>query len=440
MTSFPRRGWRQPFALLAVLLMVLAMAPPGHAYSILTHEQLIELVWISDLQPLLLRRYPGLTPAELRDAHAFAYGGAIVDDVGYYPYGNHLFSDLAHYARSGDLVAAMLDQSRDANEFAFALGMLAHYTADCFGHPAVNESVGLEFPALQRRFGHVVTYEDNPAAHMRVEFSFDILQIAKYRYPTQAYGDFVGFKISVPLLTRVYASVYGLPLERVLPDPELAIGSFRYAVGTVLPKLDAAALQSYRKQFFQQDPAFNPDAYRYGLKRAQFERQWGRKYRHPSLLARLLAECIVHLPKVGPLRGLEFRRPTAAAETLYLKSIDITIAQFRESLAAEGYHALRLPNRNLDTGADTRRGDYRLADQTYFQLTAALAADGFTAVSPGLRDDILAFYAMPAVDGLSRRDSARLQGWLRRLQAMPAAAAGSNGTIDSDAYSVAGPA
>lgn len=415
---------RSPFVRIVLALLVLfAATPPASAYSVLTHEQVVDRVWATDLQPLLLQRYPGLTVDQLHVAHAYAYGGAIVDDLGYYPKGNHLFSDLAHYVRSGDLIEAMLKESRDSNEFAFALGMLAHYSGDSFGHPAVNETVGIEFPKLRRRFGPVVTYEDNPSAHLRVEYSFDIVQIGKYRFPSTAYADFVGFQISTTLLARVYPQVYGLPLSQVLPNPDLAIGTFRYAVGTVLPKLSSAALKSYRAQFMKEDPKFNPREYLYKLQRKQFDKQWGTKYQRPGWLQRLLADIIVHLPKIGPLRALAFRAPTAQAESLYLQSVATTIGHYQEYIAAERADVLHLPNRNLDTGAAVHRGDYRLADETYFQLVRQLAASDFATASPILRNNILGFYSEPAGapdPGLSPRERADLQGWLQLLAATAA--------------------
>src|SRR5580765_6988702 len=132
------------------------------AYSVLTHEQIVDLVWKDDIQPLLLQRFPGSSAEDLRKAHAFAYGGSLVQDMGYYPFGNKDFSDLTHYVRSGDFIIKLLDESNDLNEYAFALGALAHYSADNMGHPAINKSVAIAFPKLRAKYGDVVTYEDNP--------------------------------------------------------------------------------------------------------------------------------------------------------------------------------------------------------------------------------------------------------------------------------------
>jgi hypothetical protein len=86
--------------------------------------------------------YPGATEEDLLEAHSYAYGGCIIQDMGYYPFGNHLFTDFTHYVRAGDFIKELLDQAQNLNEYAFALGALAHYSADTFGHSvAINRSV-----------------------------------------------------------------------------------------------------------------------------------------------------------------------------------------------------------------------------------------------------------------------------------------------------------
>src|SRR3981081_4518813 len=121
------------------------------AYSVLTHEQVIDLLWKDDLIPLLKNRFPAVTDDDLKKAHAFAYGGSMVQDMGYYPFGNKYFSDLVHYVRTGDFVLALLQDSSDVNEYAFALGALAHYSADNCGHPTINRVVAITFPKLRTK-------------------------------------------------------------------------------------------------------------------------------------------------------------------------------------------------------------------------------------------------------------------------------------------------
>ena len=165
----------------ALLLIVFSLSRAGTGYSVLTHEEIIDLLWKDQITPLLLEKYPGTSPEELRVAHGYAYGGSLVQDMGYYPFGNRLFSDLVHYVRSGDFVEALLDESANVNEYAFSLGALAHYTADITGHPAVNAAVAQEFPKLRAKYGPAVTYAQDPKAHIRIEFGFDVAQVAKHR-------------------------------------------------------------------------------------------------------------------------------------------------------------------------------------------------------------------------------------------------------------------
>src|SRR4051812_3964581 len=143
---------------LLVALLICTLSRTSAAYSVLTHEQIVDLLWAEQIAPLLLQRYPATTVEELRIAHAYAYGGCLIQDMGYYPFGNRFFSDLVHYVRSGDFVIALLADASDVNEYAFALGALAHYSADIAGHPAVNAAVAQEFPRLKAKYGRSVTF------------------------------------------------------------------------------------------------------------------------------------------------------------------------------------------------------------------------------------------------------------------------------------------
>jgi Zinc dependent phospholipase C len=106
------------YAALAIYVLIAAQTCAG--YSVLTHEEIIDLLSDQQINPLLLARFPDATPDDLIKAHAYAYGGSVIQDVGYYPFGSHLFSDLTHYVRTGDFVKAMLDDSENLNEYAFA--------------------------------------------------------------------------------------------------------------------------------------------------------------------------------------------------------------------------------------------------------------------------------------------------------------------------------
>src|ERR1039457_5842610 len=234
---------------LSLLLIVLLCSPDSYAYSVLTHEEIVDLLWADQITPLILQRYPGLSEDELKDAHAYAYGGAVIQDLGYYPFGSKEFSDLVHYVRSGDFVRELLLESHDFDEYAFALGALSHYASDIAGHPAVNHAVAMEYPKLRAKYGNSVRYAQDKTAHLKTEFGFDTVQVAKNRYASQQYHDFIGFQVSKPLLERVFPIVYGLELKDVLPREDLAIGSYRYSVSSLIPEMTQVALQTHKKEF-----------------------------------------------------------------------------------------------------------------------------------------------------------------------------------------------
>jgi hypothetical protein len=382
------------FRILA-LLFLLVPGVSSHAYSVLTHEQIVDLLWHDQIVPLLLARYPAATPDDLRKAHAYAYGGSLIQDIGYYPFGNHLFSDLAHYVRSGDFVLNLIGESADIDEYAFALGALAHYASDVDGHPAVNASVGENFPRLRARFGPEVTYADNPKAHIQVEFGFDVVQVAKDHFTSDAYHDFIGFAVSRPVLERAFLKTYGLPLDSVFPDLDLGIGSFRYSVSRLIPEMTRVALLLKKDEIVKDDPTVTRRRFLYRLSRAQYQREWGKQYRRPGFGARLLAFFLAFIPKVGPFKALDFKMPTPATENLYMQSVLASSSSYGRDLKGVAAGTLVLDNRDFDTGRETRAGEYSLTDETYADLLNRLAGRKFEGLTPQLQANILGFYKDP---------------------------------------------
>ena len=382
----------RPCATVMIAALLLLSAPQLPAYSVLTHEQIIDLVWKSHLKPILQARYPNATEDDLRQAHAYAYGGCLIQDMGYYPLGNKFFTDLTHYVRSGDFVMAMIRNAQDLNELAFALGSLAHYAADVTGHPIVNASVAREFPKLAKKYGNEVTYVESPSAHIRTEFGFDVLQVAKQQYSSESYHDFIGFQVAQPLLDRTFPQVYGVDLKEILPNEERTIGSYRRSVSKWIPQLTRVALVSKKKDL-EALPNFSPKKFRYMLSRTEYERDWGKNYDRPGKGARFLAWIVKIMPKIGPFRTLDIKPPTPETEKLYINSVENTVTFYNKLLTAYENHQLDLPNRDYDTGNPTAAAEYALADKTYSRLVQMLTKNNFAGMSPALRTNILTFYA-----------------------------------------------
>ena len=390
----------------AVGLMLLFLCSGiGYGYSVLTHEEIVDLQWKDQIRPLLLQRFPQASDDDLKQAHAYAYGGSVIQDMGYYPFGNKYFSDLVHYVRSGDFVRALIQQSSDLNEYAFALGALAHYAADNSGHPAINRVVALSFPKLHRKYGQEVTYEDDPKAHIRTEFGFDMVQVAKNRYTSDNFHDFIGFNVSKPLLERAFAQTYGLQLQDVIHNEDLAIGTFRRAISRVIPEMTRVALLSRRKEMVRDTPNFNEKEFLYHLSRAAYQKNWGNGYREPGVGTRVLAFFLKIVPKVGPFKALAFKIPTTRTEDIYIKSINQTVDEYGALLREQGNGHLVIADLDFDTGRATRAGEYSLADKTYAHLLDDLAKRNFDQASPGLRRDILSFYANPNAPIATKRNA-----------------------------------
>ena len=416
-------SWRQ-FAMRigTVLLIVLMSCSGASAYSVLTHEEIVDLLWTDQIRPLLLKQYPGLTEDQITEAHAYAYGGAVIQDLGYYPFGSREFSDLVHYVRSGDFVRQLLIESQDVNEYAFALGALSHYASDIAGHPAVNRAVAIQYPKLRAKFGQSVRYAQDKTAHLKTEFGFDTVQVAKNRYASQQYHDFIGFQVSKSLLERVFPVVYGVELKDVLAHEDMAVGSYRFAVSRLIPQMTKVALQTHKKDLMRETPNFAKRKFLYRLSRSNYEKEWGKDYVKPGVGTRILSTLLRYMPKIGPLKGLAFNNPTPQTEDLYIKSINTTVDQYRAFLEEVRTDALVLANCDFDTGQPTKAAEYSLTDVTYAKLLARLADHKFDRASPELRDNILQFYSDLSVPIETKKNAVRWQAVLTELDQLKSVA------------------
>ncbi len=389
-------GWRTRWLFRCVLLLcfLFAGSPILAGYSMLTHEEIVDLAWADQIEPLLKQRFPLATAAELNEAHAYAYGGCIIQDLGYYPFGSKDFSNLLHYVRSGDFVVALLRDADDVDGYAFALGALAHYVSDVEGHPSINRAVALSYPKLEREYGKTVTYDENHRAHIRTEFGFDVVQVAKGRFTSDSYHNFIGFEVDKPLLEQAFRETYGLELNDVLKNPDLAIGTYRRSVSKIIPEMTRVALLTKHADLVRENPDFDQRRFLYRLSRTEYEKQWGNQYQRPGWRTRFLAFVVKVLPKVGPLRSVDITLPSPKTEDLYIQSVNQTVDTYKTQLALvrKDRDKFTLPNRDFDTGKPTKPSEYKLADETYARLVEQLAETKFNLVSPELQANIVAFY------------------------------------------------
>jgi hypothetical protein len=351
-------------------MAIAILVPRGAgAYSVLAHESNIDALWESHIRPALLAKYPRMSADALLEARAYAYGGSTIQDLGYFPFGSRFFTNLLHYVKTGEFVEAMVRDAQDVNELAFAIGALCHYAADAEGHAiAVNRAVPLMYPKLRAKYGDSVPYDKAPKQHMIVEFAFDVLLVAHGGYKLQAYHDFIGFKVSEPLLERAFKATYGLEMKDLFLSEDLAIGTYRHAVGSTIPNVTRVAWEKKQDEIQKRTPGALREQFVLMLPRTEYEREYGKDYRKPSFLARILGALYAIVPKIGPLRPLSFKVPTPEAEKFFLDSLARTRSRYATELEALRAGRLDLPNVNFDTGKPSRPGEYALADKTIREL------------------------------------------------------------------------
>ena len=377
---------------LSFILIVSLHFSPCKGYSVLTHEAIIDACWEKTLQPLLKQKYPASTPEQLQEAHAYAYGGAVAPDMGYYPFGSKFFTNLLHYVRSGDFVMALIEESNEINEYAFALGALCHYEADKYGHfIGTNQSVPLVYPKLKAKFGNSVTYEENKTAHIRMEFAFDVLQTARGNYASTAYHNYIGFKVSRSVLERAFRKTYDLDINSIFGNLSLAIETFRWSVKRLFPEMTKVAWVTKRQDILKKTPGITSRQFIFKMRNANYYQEYGKKHKGPGIFANFLSLLIRVLPKVGPLKALKFKDPGPQAEKLFIQSFDTVLLNYTNALKTTGHGKVFLPNIDFDTGQPTAPGEYQLTDQTYGKLLIKLSDKKFDSLSAPLKQNLLSF-------------------------------------------------
>ena len=417
---------------LLFLAILLVMPAPVRAYAVLSHEAIIDAAWETHIKPLLLKKFPQATEEDLSRAQAYAYGGAIIQDMGYYPYGSPFFSDLTHYIRSGDFIQSLLKNANDLPEYAFALGALAHYAADNDGHRiGTNRAVPVLYPGLRKKYGDSVAFEDNRLAHVKTEFGFDVLEIARERYAPDSYHDFIGFEVSRPVLEQAFRETYGLELKDVLVSEDKVFNSYRHDVSKLIPKATRIAWHLKKDEIKDDIPDATKRRFLFNLSRSNYEREWGKDYRKPSPGERFLAFLFKLIPKFGPLKILQFRTPTPETEKMFEASFNATLDRYRELLKEVREDRLNLPNQNFDVGESTGPGKYRLNDEAHAELLDKLAETKFAGATAEVKAEILHFFAEPDAPYATKRNAkawAKVQSQLQQLNSAAVASAPSRST------------
>jgi hypothetical protein len=403
--------------LLVTALFFICTVSTSHAYSVLTHEALIDANWDKLMLSLLKQKYPASTEAELKEAHAYAYGGAVIPDMGYFPGGSKLFTNLIHYVRTGDFVLALLNDAQNLDEYAFALGVLCHYQADKYGHRiGINPGVPLVYPKLEKKFGQAITYEEDPIAHVRIEFSFDVLQTASGNYATTSYHDYIGFKVARPVLEKAFLETYGVDVNDLFSNLSRTIGTFRWIVKDLFPIITRAAWASKKGDIRKRIPGATGRHFIYTMHRKNYYRDFVTKEERPPFFANVLSLFIRIAPKIGPLRVLKFKIPDADAEKIFIKSFDTTVAYYSYYIRDLHSGPIALSNINFDTGLNTVPGEYGLADKTYCELLMKLRDKPFTTITPPLQENILSFYSQYKPDTHTKRKKREWQSTKEALE------------------------
>lgn len=460
---------RVPTIFALILLLVFPCQRRADAYSLLTHEQLVDLAWKDSIVPLLLSRYPGLTPAQLEEARAYAYGGCVIQDIGYYPYGDMIYSNLTHYVRAGDFIVSLFRNAESADELAFAVGALSHYIGDTIGHPgATNVAVPVEFPQLRAKYGPVVNYAQGRHQHVQIEFGFDIDEVAHRRVAPVQYLRHIGLRVSVRQLAIAYYQTYGITEDFTgTHKHRFNVSGYRFAVRSFIPNIASAVTLLHHNHQPAEDAGPERVQMDKDIAAMSLENNWQAYSQRAGIGTYMLAGIIFIVPKIGPLKMVAIKDPTQTTEAEYLHTVVLSNVALRQRLASFTPHAGErsptasaisksteaplpkaqplpesaakgriphlvrdpqhpLPNRDLDTGYIVQPGGYSLTDSTYADLLHRLTRTPQQPIPPGIKEDIEIYYANPAAPITTKKNAAawaQVQADLATLAGMPTSTA-----------------
>ena len=106
---------------------------------------------------------------------------------------------------------------------------------------------------------------------------------------------------------------------------DLAIGSYRHAVSTVIPRTTKVAWHLKRSEIQHSDPSETKTKFIYNISNSGYRKEWGDVYEKPSFFARLKALIVRLVPKIGPFSALAFHPPPPAVEQIYMHGFNETL-------------------------------------------------------------------------------------------------------------------
>ena len=173
------------------------------------------------------------------------------------------------------------------------------------------------------------------------------------------------------------------------------VGGFRFAVRSFIPRI-AYALTLLHRSRMPADST-SPDLQKLAdeVARVAAENNWDQYRKKAGIGTYSLAGFIYILPKIGPLKMVAIKGPTAATEEEYVRSVNLSTDALSSALGRFGKPHQTLANRDLDTGAPVRPGAIALPMTPMPSCLHRLVADPHHTVPPGLKADILNYYADP---------------------------------------------
>ena len=127
-----------------------------------------------------------------------------------------------------------------------------------------------------------------------------------------------------------------MEMKDVFGSVTLALGSYRYAIRSIIPGMTRVAWSLKQDQLKKEIPGITRKKFLYNLSRSSYEKEWGTEYHKPGFGHE---DPDVPLPMAsggGPFSALKVRTPTPEVEKLFMASFNATVDRYKAMLANVG--------------------------------------------------------------------------------------------------------
>ena len=375
-------------AFLIASSLLLIVPADGRAFSVTAHQGVVDQAWGLTLVPLIRQRFPNATDRELTEAHAYARGGSISPILVLSARESFVFRPAALRSHRR-FRQPSVNWGQLSGRICVRLGMLGHYEAPAGIRKRPIFRCPSSIPSSSRNTATPSPMRTHPRAPTN---SIRCAAGRSSQRNTDLFEHSIDFKVPRDALERAFAETYGLQLNDLFDNYDIAIYTYRWGFRTIINEGTGIAWALYRKDIESNEPGVTSKEFVREISRGDFERQFGKAFLEPGYLPRFVGFLGTLVPDVGPLKRLPFKPLPDSVQKLYFRAYRHASERYVHEVAAICANKAWLENINLDTGRADKSGEYAPADEAWVDLLELHDKSHFANVRDDLASDFRAHF------------------------------------------------